>query len=397
MGELLDEAINHGSTRRAAHPKGWEPHVVETGSTATAVSEPLEGDPSEADLIRGWDMDPDLWEIVGEVQVRRWQAHGAEGEGVRWFRYFKANLRRRSYTDRADVADLCKRAARVRPAKKPTPKGADWCSFVALNDWQIGKGEGGGTPATVDFLLERFAMLDDLWRETKPPMIHLGGVGDLGEAVSGHYPGQLHTVDLDQREQDRTVRELKYAIFKTAVRRSPVVVGSAVPCNHGQNRNGDGKMQTKVSDNKSLTYLECVQEAFSMNPEAFGHVTFEYANESGTLVTDLAGIPTALNHGHEFSGTAAVGAPQTWWNGQIVGMQPAAAAMVLITAHRHHTSVTEESGRTIFLAPACDGGSGWFTRKTGKSSPRGMLTVSIGIGIGDPLKDQRCWDDLRIL
>jgi len=169
-----------------------------------------------------------------------------------------------------------------------------------------------------------------------------------------------------------------------------------VACNHGENRNGSGKMHTRPSDNRTLTYVENIAEVCAQNPDAFGHVEFVVARDT-VLSLDIAGVPTVNTHGHLFDGGAPMTAAMKWWTGQIVGMREAAAAVVLFTAHRHHFQVSEETGRTVVMAPACDGGSQWFTDRTGKSSPRGLLTLSMGKAIGDPLEGERCWDDLRVL
>lgn len=397
MGDLLADAIALGATPqpRAAHPKGWEPGYEQSGNTATgsAVFDDA-ADPDSLAIIAGFGLDPDLWAIVGNVNCRRWQTYDE-----RWLRYYKCDLVRRvPADDRADVQALCKLAS-SRKARRPTARpDTGWASFAALNDWQIGKGEGGGTTRTVDFLLERLARLDDMWRRDKPATIFLGNEGDLSEAVTGHYASQAFTVDLDQREQDRVVRRLLFQFVETAARRAPKVVLSGVACNHGENRGPAGKAQTRPSDNRSLTYVENIAEMCAQNPDAFGHVEFLYAPDT-ILVADMAGISTVHTHGHIFDrgGGAPMTKSQAWWNGQITGMRPAAAATVMVTAHRHHFQMSEETGRTVFMAPACDGGSQWFTDATGKSSPRGLLTFKLGTGIGNPLDDQRCWDDLRIL
>lgn len=389
---LTDPPPAEVPSKRVAHPKGWEPGYEQSGSAASGTAVFPDGqDPDSREIIAGFGLNPDEWAIVGSVNCRRWQTYDE-----RWLRYYKADLVRRvPIGDRLDVEALCKLAS-SRKFRPPRPRGGDWCSYVALNDWQIGKGEGGGSEATVAGLLERLALLDDMWKRDKPPMIWLGNEGDLSEAVSGHYPSQAATVDLDQREQDRVVRRLLFQFFETAARRAPVVVGSAVACNHGENRGPSGRAQTKLSDNRSLTYLENMAEMCAMNPAAFGHVRFELA-PSTVLVSEMAGIPVGHTHGHIFDSGAPMAAAMKWWSGQALGMRDAAGAFVLMTAHRHHAQVSEESGRTIFMHPACDGGSQWFTDRTGQSSPRGVATVKIGSGIGQPLKGERCWADWNIL
>lgn len=392
MTDLRSEVLA-ASAPRAAHPRGWEPGYEQSGTTATGTAVFADDiDPQDREIIAGFGLDPETWAIVGNVNCRRWQTYDE-----RWLRYYKCDLVRRvPATDRADVDALCKLAS-SRKLKRPAARTeTGWVSFAALNDWQIGKGEGGGTTRTVDFLLERLARLEDQWRRDKPATIFLGNEGDLSEAVTGHYASQAFTVDLDQREQDRLVRRLLFQFVETAARRAPKVIVSGVACNHGENRGPSGKSQTRPSDNRSLTYVENVAEMCAMNPDAFGHVEFQYA-PSTVLVSEMAGVSVAHTHGHIFGSGSPMASTMKWWTGQAMGMQPAAAATVLMTAHRHHAQFSEETGRTVFMWPACDGGSQWFTDSTGKSSPRGLGTVKIGTGIGDPLNGERCWDDLRIL
>lgn len=388
--DLLADALA-AKVPRASHPPGWEPHVEEYGATASAVSKPTDGSPSHDDLIRGWDMDPAEWQIVGDVQVRRWQTYDE-----RWLRYFRANLTRVRKGDQADVDALAK-TIMGRRYKRPTDTRDDgWAAVACLGDWQIGKGEGGGTPALVDALGESFARLDDLWKRSKPPAIHLPIVGDITERIAGNYASQAFTVDCDERQQKRIARRLLMEIVTIAARRAPRVVVEAVPCNHGENRDGAGKRHSNVTDNISLELAENTSETCAAHPD-LGHVEFRLA-PCNHVVSDMAGIGVVITHGHDFPGGAgAMGKAVAWWAGQSFGLQPSAAATMMIYGHHHHFQMSEEPGRTILGCPAMDGGSEWFTGMTGKSSPRGLVSVSVGAGIGDPLKGERPWDDLRIL
>lgn len=387
-------ALEAHDSPRAKHPPGWEPHVEEHGDTATAVSAPMAGQPSEGDLIRGWDMDPDVWQIVGDVQVRRWQRHDGE-----WLRYFRAHLtRRRAAPDRADVEALCRAALRRHPAHKPVATDTGRALVVALNDWQIGKNEGPGrgSAETVDRIARQLATLPALIRAHKPSSVVLAGVGDLTERVSGHYPAQQWTTDLDEREQQRVARRLLLRAVDVVAPLVERVTMTAVPCNHGETRDAGGKMLTRVSDSVSLTLAESVAEVCAANPERYGHVEFLFPTDA-TLVHDVEGVQLATNHGHHFRRTGdAMRTAWDWWRGQIMGVQPIAAADVLLTAHKHHFQVSEEQGRTIMLAPANDGGSAWWMRMTGQESPPGMLTFLAGLGVGDP-REGRCWDHLRVI
>ncbi|MBK7048279.1 MAG: hypothetical protein IPH48_17630 [bacterium] len=99
-----------------------------------------------------------------------------------------------------------------------------------------------------------------------------------------------------------------------------------------------------------------------------------------------------MTHGHQVRGSGSAAAKvEKWWQGQIMGTQPVAAADLLMTAHLHHLQLSEETGRTVIIAPAIDGGSYWYTSATGRSSPRGMLTLTVGDA------HHRGWGDLEVI
>lgn len=168
---------------------------------------------------------------------------------------------------------------------------------------------------------------------------------------------------------------------------------TAVPCNHGENRTGDkARAHTTSDDNLSLTIVEGVEEACQANPERYERVDFAYARDL-TLVLDVCGVNLGITHGHQIRGGSAQSAVtkvERWWRDQIMGAQPIAAADILLTAHLHHLQVSEETGRTVMIAPAADGGSYWFSSATGRSSPRGMLAMTVGDA------HDRGWGDLHV-
>lgn len=103
MGELSDRP----STAAASgpqYPAGWNPFVTEGDYEAEAVSPAYTGDqrPSEEELIRGWRLDPDFWEIIdGTLIVNRWQGMTGKdnGNALVWQHQYKARLRRKVLAD----------------------------------------------------------------------------------------------------------------------------------------------------------------------------------------------------------------------------------------------------------------------------------------------------------
>jgi len=273
---------------------------------------------------------------------------------------------------------------------------ADRAMVVALADWQVGKGEGGGTPATVaritdayDRLAERLTELRKVGRGVDT--VYLVGLGDIVEQCSGHYASQTFTTDLNRREQMRVARRLILNLVDRIVDAGYPMVLSAVAGNHGENREG-GKAITTPDDSDDLAVFEQVGEIIAANPDRYANVSLYLPTEL-SMTLDICGVPVGFTHGHTARGGANAAAKvEKWWTGQVMGGQAVADARILVTGHYHHLLVVESTGRTHFQCPAMDGGSGWWTSSTGQSSPSGMLTFVAGAECG-----ARGWEGLEVL
>lgn len=379
------------------HPSGWEPGVCWSADGGTITTAPMDAEPTGGvwlELVADWGLDPATTEVVpGSIQVRAWDTHDG-----RRLKYYRAALRAKVDTgDRADIDELCAFVMRRRPITAQTTSEAPRGLLVALSDWQLGKGEGGGSVATTERICAAIdalpARLRELKRAGRPvDAVYLVGLGDLVEQCSGHYPAQAFTTDLDRREQLRLARRLILRAVDTVAALVPRVVLAAVPGNHGENRNASGKAYTRTTDNDDLAVVEQVAEVLAANPDRYGHVATVLA-DSATLVLDIAGVCTAFAHGHKSGGGGHPAArAEKWWQGQVMGRQPVADASLLLSGHYHHLIVSETTGRTFVQVPAMDGGSEWFTSTTGQNAPAGMLTVGVGSAYGP-----RGWGDLVVL
>jgi len=402
----FDRAVPERVARhRESHPAGFEPGLTynpEKGGSLVVKSDE-EIDPALwANLIADFGLDPNYTKVVpGSVQVRAWDAAIGNNETKRML-YYRATLTPRSIpVDDVDVTELIAEVKKWKPSKHAHVDECGRALVVLLSDWQLGKVEpiGDGPEATVGRIMRA---LDGLVRHIKDlkkigrpvDTIYLVGLGDIVEQCSGFYSMQTSSVSLDRREQMRLGRRLVLKFVDTLLPLGTRIVLAAVPGNHGENRQ-NGKAYTSWTDNDDLAIFEQVSEILAANCERYERVSVPLGAiaDNLTLTLEVAGIPVAFAHGHQFSGSGGSQAVmERWWRDQVMGRQPVADAELLFAGHKHHFVASESTGRTVFQCPAMDGGSYWFTAQTGNQSPAGMLAVGIGAGYG-----QRGWGDLVIL
>ena len=377
-------------------PKPSMSYGTDGGELVGKIPDGVETDPAFWRLvIADWGLDPDLTEIVPDsVQIRAWDMATGKGQTIR-ARYYKARIRpRRAAMSAQDVTDLHQLVMRRRTRTTSSAVKEQGAGFVVnLSDFQIGKGEGGGTPATVARILTAIDQATLRLKELRRCKRNIGsvyiiGCGDLAEQCWGHYPAQQFTVDRTRREQLQIVRELITYCIDAFVDLVPRVVVGAVPGNHGENRL-NGKSATTVADNDDLAVFDQVREAMLHNPARYGHVEWAISDDL-VLTLDVEGVTVGWTHMHQ--GRGGERGITDWWKGQVMGNRPIATAQILNTAHFHHFLCSEATGRTLIQVPAMDGGSGWWTDKTGQSSPAGMVTYLAGSVCG-----ARGWSDLQIL
>jgi len=399
-------------------PKGYEPEIKWDGAKGFGfVDSQVKLSPEDAtdpaiweEIIADWGLDPKTTELVdGSIHIRAWDTNAGEGE-VKRLKYYRAQIRKRTEAEGVSSINFEKLfdsvIKRKPPGKSKKKKDTGNRAFaVFFSDWQLGKNESGGVEATIerihlaqDITIERIRELIKVGRA--PNVIYVCGMGDLVENCSGHYAMQTFTVELNRREQKDLAIALIDRFIELVVDNFPdiKIVITAVPGNHGENRNSAGKAFTSWTDNDDLDVFSTTYRMYLKNPQRYKNISMPQFDgliqEDLTVTLDIAGVPVTLAHGHQFGKGpgGSVGKIESWLRGQALGRTPASQCAIMVSAHFHHYIGSEATGRTVFQCPAMDGGSKWFTSQTGANSPAGMLTMGIGLDYG-----VRGWGDLSIL
>lgn len=382
-------------------PKGWEPGVVWSpakGGTMVVPCPSGEADPAFWALVMAdWGLDPALTEIVPDsVEIRVWDQAVGNGQ-VNRARYYRCRIRpRRAAMSAVDVDELARLIMRKKTRKDTVAVPGGVAFIVNIADTQVGKAmeEGGGTPETVARVIAALDAAGHRLRELRKmgrtiTVVVIVGMGDVCEGTCTFYSNILFTIDCTRREQLQIARMLITYAVDTFVDLVPRIVLAAVPGNHGENRGGGKGIITTISDSDDLAVFEQVGEALAQNPGRYGHVEVVLSDDL-VLTLDVCGVVVGWTHMHQ--GAGGQKGIENWWRGQVMGNRPISEAQILNTAHYHHLLISESTGRTVIQMPSMDGGSRWWTDKTGQNSPPGLVTYLAGADCGP-----RGWSDLVVL
>lgn len=292
-----------------------------------------------------------------------------------------------------DVAAIIAEVMKRKRQPRERPVEVERTINVVYADPQVGKVASlGGTKELAGRIATSFELLDDHLADLKllgraPTTATWWDGGDCIENFQ-NVKAQQQTNDLFLTQQIRGHRRFTYHGLDWLSQRFDAVDALTAGSNHAVVR--DGKDPVSVpEDDFGIDVLSSVQDGFSYNPDAYGHVRFGYPHQQRDSLRHISGgLPIGLAHGHQFSGGSDA-AVRTWWAGQTFGEQPVADARILISGHFHHFAAREMgNGRLWVQAPTLDNGSDWFTRRAGEVSVPGLLVfTSTPYG----------WDDLKIL
>lgn len=406
LGDELNDIQNSAAS---SAPKGWTPGVefdANGGEGRTAPRVATDTPLGHEEILAEFGLDPNAWEVV-TLRRSKWQQSKRLENGDRdvlWLEAYKATFRALTPHDekaiRQDFDALSSRIAgwkRPKPARLKAGLGPQVTFACALSDFQFGKGEGGGTPATLERVLSSLdGAVDQLDRLRRSGYavreVALIGLGDLVEGCAGFYNMQEWQADLDGRQQVALVCDVVAKYIDTFVPLVDRVVVTGVGGNHGEQRK-DGKAFTTFSDNTDLLVLDMMRR-YQERDRLWSNVQVWIPEDPLSLCVELSGAKLGAVHGHQFGrGQGAVEKGRLWWQGQSLGNGPVAEADILWAGHLHHHVVNQMArGRTFMQAPSQDGGSYWYRSITGQDAPTGMMTMLVGSELGESK-----YDHLRIL
>lgn len=362
---------------------------IDTGE----LQRPIEMAKDWEKILESFGLDPTIFFVVDDtVRMSKWQTSKRTEDGDRdvvWLYSYKARFARRAPgVEPIDLARLQAKIDKWKPRKrKHGASDEPPCTFVVgWADWQIGKSAGGGVESAVERIqsdledtVDRIADLRRAGRNIEK--IAVFNMGDPGEGCDGNYASQRATVELNQRAQLNLILDL----WEKGIEILDPDIFLSVLCNHGEwTRNGGSKPVTSDSDNVGGFLGDTIRRQFRDK----GPSEWYIAHDEFVQMVNLSGVEVGVTHGHKI-----VGKEFEWLRGQGQRLQFETGRMprVWVTAHVHHGAVEDFGPFWRIQCPSNDGGSKWFTDRTGKWSTPGTMTFLAGT------HDARGWSDMEIL
>lgn len=352
-------------------------HSTGRGEAATGAVRGMVSD--EAELLRLAGIDPEAFRIVGKAS--QWtKTHNGKDDTYSFFFQFE-RITAEETEEFTSILDRIKGFSFQPADKAKNPE-----TLICLpTDLQTGKVDwNGGTNETVDQALESFGAVAEFAKDFEPSEICMV---DAGDAIENIYStsSQLGTNDRDLPGQI----EIAHHIFLTGLQmlapRAPKLRYAAVSSNHGAQRLGPKSPAGDAHADYGLGIAKMIRRGLQLNPEAFGHVTVQTPEPyMESLYFETNGSQIGVVHGHQAASADKLG---EWWKGQTHGGMPVANARILLAGHWHSLRYYQSGdARHVFVGPASDRGSSWFTNLRGESSKSGMLMFTTSNNEWDNLK-----------
>ena len=359
---------------------GWTPGIdydpAEGGEFRTVPrqvdKDAPEAEPDEDALLREWDLDPAVWEVVS-ARKSLWQG----GAGGTWLEARRVSFRKRGPVAGLDTPADIEGILAGYPALEQQPAG-DGILLAVVADCQAGKPDAGGSEQLVRAYKNCVDGVAQRIREMPGGRAKLLVFADVGDPVEGYVSqgGKNVILDLSLTEQIRVMRRLWLHAIGVLAPLCDRMLCPAVPDNHGQTTR---QWNTKPSDNFALEIASSVADALAMSND-YRHVEFVFPEEDEiSLAVNVGDNSTPLvvgfTHGHMVSQPSGI---PDWWARQTAGNQPVASARILITGHHHHLRIQATGGEKYWImCPALEGGSDWYRHRRGDNSVSGILSVAL--------------------
>ena len=269
------------------------------------------------------------------------------------------------------------------PAKKQFLTEA---AILQPTDEQYGKTDfDGGTPETEERVMQSYSGFVEYLREYRPREVLLARTGDGIENFCS-TGSQRDTNDLDLPHMAVQLFKMDLAGLKLIAPEVERVIDARVPSNHGRWRTGpkadagDPHADFGLGVGKQVAYA-CEATGFAPNVE------FAFPDElMESMAVELGDTVVGMAHGHQVSNADRL---SDWWMRQSHGRMPTWNADIMLFGH-FHSFRAQQSGnkRWLFVGPASDNGSSWFSNIKGERSSSGMLAMCVSGGE---------WSNLEIL
>ena len=168
----VQQELDIAKRPKREHAEGWEPGVAWDGNegTITSTAMPAENAPDWESILKIWGLDPAQFTVVEPVLFNVW------GDPLgNLNRQWKGKVIQKRAAKGEDFAALLAEVKRYKPKKVATLEG-DVALIVALSDFQMGKGEGGGSAGIVQRFLTGIGQVEQRWKE----LVKLGRPLDHG-------------------------------------------------------------------------------------------------------------------------------------------------------------------------------------------------------------------------
>lgn len=339
-------------------PKGWEAKVELDGDSGEVTTTPQTDDTISdfSEILVGFGINPDEFEIVGSVRLSKWQIF----DGT-WRTSYKFSIQRKTSATSVDISELIKLIQDVKP-QEPITSGDHAFVFVA-GDLQLGKMDGDGVEGTVRRYRESLQKAVNKVHEHRAYIgpIVISFVGDCIEGMVSQGGRNARRTVLSTTQQVKLLRKLIIETIKAFAPLTSELRVVSVPGNHDEAQREP--VSTDGSDSWAVDALNAVSQGLEFNPEAFGHVVCEEVEfDELTKVIEVAGTKIAHAHGHQWKR----GKHWEWWSGQHWGGHDIGEADILLCGHFHTGMYEQENFKHIIRTPAFEQESTYFRHLTGK-------------------------------